>query len=119
MRSSRVLFWSIATLVGAAVGTPGAQAQEQDRCPWPGSVLVPDTGSGADRDGNGVVCMNPETGQVHDDVGWTRRDYDHNDNLIVCGRLGENGITIIDDQPGEDGFTSCPGPFELIPDLLP
>jgi hypothetical protein len=107
--------------MGAAAFAPAAPAQEHDRCPRPGFVLVPDTGSGVDRDGNGVVCVNPETGQVHDDAGWNPRDYDRNDNLIVCGRLGENGVTIIDDHPQgpEVGFARCPGPFELVPILLP
>jgi hypothetical protein len=119
MRSSRVLFCSIAAVVGTAAYAPAAPAQEQDGCPQPGFVLVGDTGSGADRNGNGAVCANPETGEVHDDAGPPRRDYDRNGNFIAC--VHPDTFVVIDDQPqASDGIEPrCPGPFQLLPILLP
>jgi hypothetical protein len=119
MRASRVLFVSI---LGLAALPPAAPAQETvpESCPRPGYVVaggvVP-----ADRNGNGVVCVDPTTGDVRDDVDPpTEQHKDANQNGFVCYSAERGVVTDDHVEPKPDSAfpTSCPPGFIHYPAAL-
>jgi hypothetical protein len=120
MRTSFVVLAGFAlAAVVFAVAAP-AQVVTPDPCPRPGWVTAPGPGSEADRNGNGVVCVDPETGSIRDDVDPPNEDRkDANGNFIVCYSPDKGVVTDDHLQPSQDPneppTAECPPGFIPIP----
>lgn len=119
MRVSGVVFVSI---LGLAAIAPAAQAQDTvpESCPQPGYVVAPGPGSEADRNGNDIVCVDAESGEIRDDVDPPDREYDRNHDFIVCynaekGVVTDNRLRTLDDEPDS---RICPPGFEPWPAII-
>lgn len=118
MRAPRVLFVIAAAAIGSLAAAEGAAAQVPESCPRPGYIVAPGTGAQEDRNGNGIVCVDPTTGDLSDDVDPPDRDYDRNRNFFVCYDPEKGVITDDNERGGEEGQFYCPGSFQPWPAIL-
>ena len=119
MRCTRMLLAAAGMALAAVALVPAAPAQVPESCPRPGFVVAPGAGSAADRNGNGAVCVDPESGELSDDVDPPERDYDRNKNGVVCYDQARGVVT--DDKTHafeEEGQVVCPGEFQPAPVVL-
>jgi hypothetical protein len=73
-------------------------------------------GSEYDADGDGLVCVNSETGEVSDDQGATPGIVDRNANGITCIKQVGNGTFIrTDDRANHPENEFCPPAFSATP----
>ena len=115
--------WTVLALVGTvmAVGTTAAPAETVD-CPIPGWVSGPGEGLSEDRNGDGFVCVDPQTAAVKDNPGGLvaepRGDSqrDKNGDGWVCFEVDRNVVTDNTAQPEvEGGANGCPDGMQLTP----
>lgn len=120
MRASRVLLVSILSLLGLAALPSGGPAQTTvpDACPRPGYVVFPATVP-EDRNENGIVCVDPTTGDIRDDVDPPSEQHkDANGNGLVCWNPEKGVITDDRLEAGNEGdppTAHCPPEFFLAP----
>lgn len=75
-------------------------------------------GAGAeyDADGDGLVCVNPETGEVTDDLAAQPGVVDRNGDQIVCVRpTGSGSVVTTDNNSSNTENSGCPPAFSPSP----
>jgi hypothetical protein len=115
--------WIAIAVLGVAMafGPTAAPAETVD-CPIPGWVSGPGEGLSEDRNGDGFVCVDPQTALVKDNPGGlsseprgdSRRD--KNGDGWVCFEVDRNVVTDNTGKPVvEGGANGCPDGMQLIP----
>ena len=73
-------------------------------------------GTEYDSDGDGVVCVNRETGEVTDDQGATPGVVDRNADGIVCAKPTPSGsVVTTDNNANHPENAGCPPSFSPVP----
>ncbi|MDQ3935327.1 MAG: hypothetical protein M3340_11945 [Actinomycetota bacterium] len=71
-------------------------------------------GTEYDTDGDGLVCVNTETGEVTDDAGAQAAPggMDHNQDGIVCNKITPSGsVVVTDNASSHEENSGCPPGF--------
>ena len=69
-----------------------------------------------DTDGDGVVCVNQETGEVTDDQGGQAGIVDRNADGIVCVKqTGGGSVVVTDNNSNHPENAGCPPSFQPSP----
>lgn len=96
-----------------AIGVPAASGDEACQ---PGFAQGEASGSELDADGDGLVCVNPDTGEVSDDRAATPGVIDRNGDGVVCVRQTGNGMIIrTDNRAANSENFGCPPAFQPSP----
>jgi hypothetical protein len=100
-------------VVGACVAVAMAPTAVGSGC---GQGYEEGAGTEYDDDGDGLVCVNQETGEVTDDQGATPGVVDRNGDGIVCGKAtGSGSIVTTDNNSSHTENGGCPPAFSPIP----
>jgi hypothetical protein len=77
--------------------------------------VVDGTTIAADADGDGMVCVDRDDGDVHEDRGqWGTipGERDRNQDFIVCGKqVGNGGVITVDNNAPNPENANCPPAF--------
>jgi hypothetical protein len=102
-----------ALCVLVVVAVPSASSEEACQ---PGFVQGESTSSAEDADGDGLVCVDPDTGEVSDDQAATPGVVDRNGDGIVCVRQAGNGMIVrTDNRSAHTENAGCPPAFQPSP----
>jgi hypothetical protein len=117
MRASRVavvLFVVVAGGVAAIASSATAQITPEP-CPRPGFVVAPGPGADEDRNGDNIVCVDPTTGAIADDVNPPSEQHkDANADALVCYNPDKGVITDDRLDPQAENGADCPPGFILV-----
>ena len=73
-------------------------------------------GTEFDDDGDGIVCVNQETGEVTDDQGATPGVTDRNADGVICARPTPSGsVVTTDNNSSHEENAGCPPGFQPVP----